>query len=67
MKQAFFLFFLAALITGCGSSSHYNASSDTLDIGYGVQDKDKVTTAVSNVKVKKHEAQTYSDMYVSHL
>ena len=63
MKKALSLLFLAALITGCGSSSHYTASSDTLDIGYGVQDKDKVTTAVSNVKVKKHEAQTYSDMY----
>ena len=63
MKKALSLLFLAALIAGCGSSSHYNASSDTLDIGYGVQDKDKVTTAVSNVKVKKHEAQTYSDMY----
>ena len=63
MKKALSLLFLAALIAGCGSSSHYTAASDTLDIGYGVQDKDKVTTAVSNVKVKKHEAQTYSDMY----
>ena len=63
MKQAFFLFFLAALITGCGSTSRYTAESDTLDIGYGVQDKDKATTAVSNLKVKKHDAQTYSDMY----
>ena len=63
MKKALFLLFSVALITGCGSTSHYTAESDTLDIGYGVQDKDKATTAVSNLKVKKHDAQTYTDMY----
>jgi TonB-dependent SusC/RagA subfamily outer membrane receptor len=64
MKKALFLLFLTALFTGCGSSTRVSSgSSDTMDIGYGVQDKDHVTTAVSNVKVKKHEAQTYSDMY----
>ena len=63
MKKALFLLFSVALITGCGSTSRYTAESDTLDIGYGVQDKDKATTAVSNLKVKKHDAQTYSDMY----
>ena len=55
---------VVALFAGCGTSTRVpSESSDTMDIGYGVQDKDHVTTAVSNVKVKKHEAQTYSDMY----
>jgi TonB-dependent SusC/RagA subfamily outer membrane receptor len=64
MKKALFLLFLAALFAGCGTSTRVpSGSSDTMDIGYGVQDKDHVTTAVSNVQVKKHEAQTYSDMY----
>ena len=34
-----------------------------MDVGYGVQDKDKVTSAVSKVKVRKTETQTYSNMY----
>ena len=46
MKKALFLLFSVALITGCGSTSHYTAESDTLDIGYGVQDKDKATTVM---------------------
>ena len=64
MKKALFLLFIAALFTGCGASSRVaSGSSETMDIGYGIQDRDHVTTAVSNVQVKKHEAQTYSDMY----
>ena len=61
MKKALFLLVLTACLAGCGPSAH--VSKEGVDIGYGLQDPDKVTTAVSNVKVKKHEAQTYSDMY----
>ena len=36
---------------------------ESVDVGYGTQDKDKLTTSVSNLKVKKTEAQTYSSVY----
>ncbi|MBR5257128.1 MAG: TonB-dependent receptor plug domain-containing protein [Bacteroidales bacterium] len=62
MKKIVFLFALTACLVGCGTSK-YVREDDGIDIGYGVQDKDHVTTAVSNVKVKKNEAQTYSNMY----
>ena len=63
MKKWFFLFALIAFAAGCGTPAQVVREDDVVDIGYGVQDKDKVTTAVSNVKVKKKESQTYSDMY----
>ena len=63
MKQIFSLCLVTLLLAGCGASSHGVSSGDTVNIGYGTQDKDKLSTAVSNVKVKKTEAQTYTDMY----
>ena len=63
MKKILSLCLLAALFTGCGTSTHVASSGDSVNIGYGTQDKDKLSSAVSNVKVKKTEAQTYSDMY----
>lgn len=63
MKQIFSLCLVTLLLAGCGASSHGVSSGDTVNIGYGSQDKDKLSTAVSNVKVKKTEAQTYTDMY----
>ena len=63
MKKIVFLFALTACLVGCGTTSKAVREDDGVDIGYGVQDKDHVTTAVSNVKVKKNEAQTYSNMY----
>ena len=62
MKKIVFLFALAACIVGCGPS-RYVRENDNVDIGYGVQDKDHLSTSVSNVKVKKNEAQTYTNMY----
>ena len=62
MKKLVFLFALAACLVGCGPS-RYVRENDNVDIGYGVQDKDHLSTSVSNVKVKKNEAQTYSNMY----
>ena len=62
MKKMLTLCFVTALLAGCGSSSHVS-SQDAIDIGYGTQDKDHVTTSVSNLKVKKTDAQTYSNMY----
>ena len=63
MKKILTLCLLTALLTGCGASSSYVHQSDDLDIGYGLQDKDKSTTAVSKLNVKKNEAQTYSSVY----
>ena len=63
MKKSLSIIALAALVVGCGVSHQKNLNEDGVDIGYGVQDPDHVSTAVSNVKVKKHEAQTYSNMY----
>ena len=62
MKKIFLLAAMAACLAGCGTSSFVNRT-EKVDIGYGTQDKDQLTTSVSNVKVRKEEAQTYSDMY----
>ena len=63
MKKILFLAALTVCLAGCGSSSRVAREDNQIDVGYGTQDPDHVTTAVSNVKVKKHEAQTYSNMY----
>ena len=63
MKRVITILGLALLMAGCGISSRVAGGDDRVDVGYGTQDPDHVTTAVSNVKVKKHEAQTYSSMY----
>ena len=62
MKKFAFLLALAACVAACGPSK-YVRENDQVDIGFGVQDKDHVSTSVSNVKVRKNEAQTYSNMY----
>lgn len=62
MKKILCLVAFAACLVGCGTS-RYVRENDAIDVGYGVQDRDHVTTSVSNVKVRKHEAQTYSSMY----
>ena len=63
MKKILSLVIMTACLAGCGSSTQVSSENKTVDVGYGVQDQDKVTTAVSNVKVKKREAQTYSSIY----
>ena len=63
MKRTIVILGLALLVAGCGTSGRIAREDNQIDVGYGVQDQDKVTTAVSNVKVRKHEAQTYSSMY----
>ena len=62
MKKILCLVAFTACLVGCGTS-RYVREDDSVDVGYGVQDRDHVTTSVSNVKVRKHEAQTYSSMY----
>ena len=62
MKKIVSLIALAVCIVACGPSK-YVREKDTVDIGYGTQDRDHVSTSVSNVKVKRNEAQTYSNMY----
>lgn len=64
MKKLAALSLLTALLAGCGTSSRVvEAAEDMVDIGYGTQSRSQTTTAVSSVKVKKHEAQTYANMY----
>jgi TonB-dependent SusC/RagA subfamily outer membrane receptor len=63
MKKIIFLFAMTALVVGCGTSNRAYRDDDQVDVGYGTQSKRNMTTAVSNVKVKKTESQTYSDMY----
>ena len=63
MKKSLSIIALAALVVGCGVSNKNIEKDNGVDIGYGVQDPDHVTTAVSNVKVRRNEAQTYSNIY----
>ena len=63
MKKIVLLFAMAALVVGCGTSKQAVLDEDQVDVGYGTQSKRTMTTAVSNVKVKKTDSQTYSDMY----
>ena len=63
MKRLLTIAGLALVLAGCGASSGAPRDNNKVDIGYGTQDPDRVTSAVSNVKVKQREAQTYSNMY----
>ena len=62
MKRILSVLALAACVAACGTS-HYVREDDPVDVGYGTQDPDKVTSAVSKVKIRKTETQTYSNMY----
>ena len=53
MKKSLSIIALAALVAGCGVYHTRNVNENGVDIGYGV----------SNLKVKKNEAQTYSNIY----
>ena len=63
MKKIIYLLAFAALLTGCGASNGVPREDDKVDVGYGTQSKSDLTTAVSNLKVKKTDSQTYSSMY----
>jgi TonB-dependent SusC/RagA subfamily outer membrane receptor len=63
MKKTIFLIALTALLAGCGASNRAFQDDDQVEVGYGTRSKREMTTAVSNLKVKKTESQTYSDMY----
>ena len=63
MKHALILVFAAALVAGCGSAARVSGEDETVNIGYGTVDKRELTTAVSNVRVKRNDAQTYSTIY----
>ena len=63
MKKIFSLFLLTALLAACGISTFVPSDDDSVNVGYGQQSRDKVTNSVSNLKVRKHDAQTYTDMY----
>ena len=63
MKKIILLFALVALAAGCGTSQRAVVDDDQVQVGYGTQSKRNMTTSVSNLKVKKRDAQTYTDMY----
>ena len=63
MKKILSLLALTALLAGCGSSNKVYQDDDLVDVGYGTLSKRHTTTSVSNLKVKKLESQTYTDMY----
>ena len=62
MKKILYLVAMTACLAGCGSTARVS-QDETVDVGYGTQDRDHVTTSVSNVKVRRNEAQTYSSIY----
>lgn len=63
MKQFLTLVLMTLLLAGCGTSSKVTEQKDPVNVGYGTVDRDKLTTAVSKVDVKKREIQTYSTIY----
>ena len=63
MKKLLFLFALTALLAGCGTSTRVVRDDEQVEVGYGTQSKRNLTTSVSNLKVRKNESQTYTDMY----
>ena len=64
MKRVLLLALSAVLLAGCGTVGKITGSDDkVVNIGYGTQSRDKVTTSVSSVDVKKNEIQTYSTIY----
>jgi TonB-dependent SusC/RagA subfamily outer membrane receptor len=63
MKRISTLFLIAALLTACGTSAHVSREGETVNIGYGTQDRKDVTSAVSNVRVRRTDAQTYTSIY----
>ena len=62
MKKILSLLALAACLAGCGTS-RYVRDSESVNVGYGTQDRDQMTTSVAKMKVKKNDAQTYSSIY----
>lgn len=62
MKKILYLVAMTACLAGCGSTAQAPQGED-VNVGYGTQDRDHVTTSVSNVKVRRNEAQTYSSIY----
>jgi len=63
MKKVLFLLAVTALAAGCGASTRVAPENDEVNIGYGTVKKGDLTTAVSNVQVRKTDAQTYTSMY----
>jgi len=63
MKRTLLLTLSAVILAGCGTSGQVVTNEEAVDIGYGTQSRDKVTTSVSTVKVNKNEVQTYSTIY----
>lgn len=63
MKQILFLLGMTLLLAGCGSTARVAQEDEQVNIGYSTVGRKDVTTSVSNVKVKRTEAVTYSNMY----
>lgn len=63
MKQILFLLGMTLLLVGCGSTARVAQEDEQVNIGYSTVGRKDVTTSVSNVKVKRTEAVTYSNMY----
>ena len=64
MKHILPFALLCLLLAGCGvSTKAVEQESDPVNIGYGTMEKKDLSTAVSNVKVKQRDVQTYSNMY----
>ena len=62
MKKILYLVAMTACLAGCGSTAQA-PQSENVNVGYGSQNKDQITTSVSNVKVRRNEVQTYSSVY----
>ncbi len=63
MKRTLLLTLSAIFLVNCGTTGKVVGNEDVVNIGYGTQSRDKVTTSVSSVEVKKNEIQTYSTIY----
>lgn len=61
MKRTAVFVVLTLLLTGCGTA--VRQQDEKVDIGYGTQEKGKLTTSVSSLKSDRENVQTYNTIY----
>lgn len=62
MKKIIYIAVLTLLTAGCGTAAR-QPQDETVDIGYGTQEKGKLTNSVSSLKADRNKPQTFNTIY----